>query len=93
MKQFIFAIAFAVTSTAAFAQAPGMPTQSGGQEPEVPGNPPPSSNQQLAAPENVPVPEKAKPPKHDRKDRSEKHTKCMQGQDAKKCRDEQRGRK
>ncbi|NNU61195.1 hypothetical protein ECB98_17930 [Brucellaceae bacterium VT-16-1752] len=93
MKQFIIAIAFAVASTAVSAQTPGMPTQSGGQEPEVPGSPPPSSNQQPAAPENVPVPEKAQPPKHDRKDRIEKHTKCVPGQDAKKCRDEQRGRK
>lgn len=92
MKHVIIALAYAVLSTAAWAQTPGMPTPSGGQEPEAPGTMSPSSDQTPSAPENVPVP-KTQPPKHDRKDRIEKQTKCLQGQDAKKCQDEQRGRK
>ncbi|MBA8840844.1 hypothetical protein [Ochrobactrum sp. RH2CCR150] len=93
MKQIIRAMVITVGSSMAFAQTQGMPTQTGGQEPEIPGNPPAASERPPSVPENVPVPKTAQPQKHDRKARIGKHTKCVQGQDANKCRDQQRGRK
>ncbi|MBB4092037.1 hypothetical protein GGQ79_000510 [Ochrobactrum pecoris] len=80
------------SSSMTFAQESGMPTQSGTQEPEVPGNPPPAPGQPPSDPDSVYVPQESGSQKQDRLPRPEQD-KCAPGQDAKKCVEQQRGRK
>lgn len=79
-------------SSVSFAQESGMPTQSGTQEPEVPGNPPPAPGRPPSDPDSVDVPKASESRKQDRLLNSKKDQ-CVPGQDARKCVEQQRGRK
>ncbi len=79
-------------SSVSFAQESGMPTQSGTQEPEVPGNPPPAPGQPPSDPDSVDVPKASESQKQDRLQSSKKDA-CTSGRDARKCVEQQRGRK
>lgn len=83
MFRIILAAAFATSCGLAVAQESGMPTQSGGQEPEVPGTPS-HYNAKPVVPKKQSQP-KANPPKD--KQKVIKQEKCKPGKDAKECRE------
>jgi hypothetical protein len=83
MFRIILAAAFATSCGLAVAQESGMPTHSGGQEPEVPGNPSPDTAKPV-------VPKKESRTKADSpidEQKIIKQEKCKPGKDAKECRE------
>ncbi len=92
MKRSVLVALLLSFSSLAFAQESGMPTQSGTQEPEVPGNPPPAPGQQPSETDSVHVPKPSESQKQDQVQKSKKDA-CAPGQDARKCIEQQRGRK
>jgi len=83
MYRILFAAAFAMSCGLAVAQESGLPTQSGGQEPEVPGNS--SGNASKPVVPNTDSRPKAK--SSEEKQKALKQEKCKPGKDAKECRE------